>query len=325
MQNEALFPWGTAKRYNTFSNYQKKLFGERVQKVTIDAGFTCPNRDGTVGIGGCIYCNNDSFNPSYNTAENSITHQIEEGVEYLKRRYRRNLRKFIVYFQPHSNTYAPLNVLKKYYEEALAFDEVVGLTIGTRPDCIDDEKLDYLQNLAENFDITIEYGLESLSDDTLKRVNRGHDVETFFKAIEMTKNRGIKICAHLIIGFPWEEREQWIKSADVLSQYPLDFIKIHHLHIVKNTVLAAQYKKEPFHLLTKEEYMDILADFLERLNPEIVIQRLFGESPPNMLIAPNWGIRNSLLLSIFDDYLKRRDSWQGKLFTKTESKTSQHS
>jgi radical SAM protein (TIGR01212 family) len=314
IQKTDLFHWGTTKRYNTFSAYQKKTFGERVQKVTIDAGFTCPNRDGTVGRGGCIYCNNDSFNPSYNTAKNSISTQIEEGIEYLKRRYRRKLRKFIVYFQPYSNTYAPLDILKKHYEEALNFDEVVGLTIGTRPDCIDEEKLDYLQKLAENYDITIEYGLESLSNDTLKRINRGHDVETFFRAVEMSGNRGIKICPHLIIGFPWETKSQWIESADILSQYPLEFIKIHHLHIVKNTALAAQYKKEPFHLVGKDEYMDILVDFLERLNPNIVIQRLFGEAPPAMLAVPDWGIRNSLLLSIFDDYLEERDSWQGKRY-----------
>ena len=314
MNKNEPFPWGTKKRYNAFADYQKKLFGERVQKVTVDAGFTCPNRDGTVSTGGCIYCNNDSFNPSYNTAKNSITRQIEEGIEYLKRRYRNNLRKFIVYFQPYSNTYAPLSVLKRYYEEALAIEEVVGLTIGTRPDCIDEEKLDYLQLLAEKYDITLEYGLESLSDDTLKRVNRGHNVQSFYDALEISKNRNIKICTHLIIGFPWEEKQQWIESADILSGLPFDFLKIHHLHIVKNTALALQYKKTPFPLLTPDIYMEILSEFLEHLNPKIVIQRLFGESPPSMLIAPKWGIRNSLLLPMFDDFLKDRDSWQGKVY-----------
>ena len=311
MQNKK-FPWGTEKRYNAFSNYQKKIFGERVQKVTVDAGFTCPNRDGTAGFGGCIYCNNDSFNPSYNTAKNSISLQIKEGIEYLKRRYKNNLRKFIVYFQPYSNTYAPLSVLKQYYEEALAYDEVVGLTIGTRPDCIDEEKLDYLQELAKDYDITLEYGLESLSDETLKRINRGHDVQSFFDALELTKNRGIKICTHLIIGFPWEEKKQWLESAEILSAYSFDFLKIHHLHIVKDTALSVLYQKEPFPLLTPAEYMNILAEFLERLNPDIVIQRLFGESPPSMLIAPKWGIRNSLLLPMFDEFLRERDTWQGK-------------
>jgi radical SAM protein (TIGR01212 family) len=189
---------------------------------------------------------------------------------------------------------------------------VVGLTIGTRPDCIDEEKLDYLQMLAENYDITIEYGLESLSNDTLKRINRGHNVQSFFDALEMSKNRDIKICTHLIIGFPWEEKKQWIESADILSGLPFDFLKIHHLHIVKNTALALQYKKESFSLLTPDLYMEILSEFLEHLNPEIVIQRLFGESPPSMLIAPKWGIRNSLLLPMFDEFLKGKDSWQGK-------------
>ncbi len=316
MENKELFPWGTKKRYNAFSDYQKKTFGERVQKVTVDAGFTCPNRDGSVGKGGCIYCNNDSFNPSYNTSKNSITKQIEEGITYLKRRYRHNLRKFIVYFQPYSNTYAPLALLKRYYEEALAFEEVIGLTIGTRPDCIDEEKLDYLQSLAKHYDITLEYGLESLSDDTLKRINRGHDVKSFLNALEISKNRSIKICTHLIIGFPWEDKNQWIDSARVLSKLPFDFLKVHHLHIVKNTALALQYKKEPFSLLTPQKYMAILSEFLEYLNPDIVIQRLFGESPPSMLIAPKWGIRNSLLLPMFDDFLKEKDSWQGKRYKK---------
>jgi len=305
------YPWGTEKRYNAFADYQKKLYGERVQKVTVDAGFTCPNRDGTVAKGGCIYCNNQSFNPSYNNASKTISQQIDEGIEFLKRRYGK-LRKFIVYFQPYSNTYAPLDTLKRYYEEALSHEEVVGLTIGTRPDCVDEAILSYLQELAKSYDITIEYGLESISDDTLKKINRGHDVQSYLDALEMTTGRGIKICTHMIFGFPWEEKQQWIDTAGWLSERPFDFLKVHQLHIVSNTALANMYRKNPFPLISHPEYIQVITTFLERLSPFIVIQRLFGEAPPRTLIAPHWGIRNTRLLKLLDEELEKQDTWQGK-------------
>ena len=307
------FPWGTSYRYHRFADYQRKLYGERVQKVTVDAGFTCPNRDGTKGWGGCIYCNNESFNPGYNSAEKSITQQIEEGIEFLKRRYK-NVRKFIVYFQPYSNTYAPLDTLKRYYEEALAHPEVVGLTIGTRPDCVDEAKIAYLESLAKDFDITIEYGLESISDATLKKINRGHDVQCYLDALEMTKNRGIKICTHIIFGFPWEDESLWLQTADWLSDKPFDFLKVHQLHVVKDTALERLYRKKPFDFMSPEEYIDLIVRFLERLNPRIVIQRLFGEAPPRTLIAPHWGVRNTHLTQMLERELERRDTWQGKFF-----------
>jgi radical SAM protein (TIGR01212 family) len=311
------FPWGHSKRYNTFVDHQRKIYGERVQKVTVDAGFTCPNRDGTVASGGCIYCNNESFNPGYNDSGKTIKRQIEEGIEFLKRRYN-HVRKFIVYFQPYSNTYAPLDTLKRYYEEALAHPEVIGLTIGTRPDCVDEKKLDYLELLAKSFDITIEYGLESFSDDTLRKINRGHDVKAYLDALELTANRGIKICTHMIFGFPWEDPSFWIETADRLSGLNFDFLKIHQLHIVRNTALADMHKKKPFKLMDYPEYITVIIRFLERLNPEMIIQRLFGEAPPRTLLAPHWGIRNTQLVQLLDAELEKQDGWQGKHFTKVD-------
>jgi len=308
-----IFPWGTSHRYNRFADYQRQLYGERVQKVTVDAGFTCPNRDGSKGRRGCIYCNNESFNPGYNSASKSITQQIEEGVEFLKRRYK-HVRKFIVYFQPYSNTYAPLDTLKRYYEEALNHPEVIGLTIGTRPDCVDEAKISYLEELAKDYDITIEYGLESISDLTLKRINRRHDVQCYLDALELTKNRGIKICTHIIFGFPWEDETLWLQTADWLSDKPFDFLKVHQLHVVKNTALERMYRKKPFDFLSPEAYIDLIIRFLERLNPRIVIQRLFGEAPPRTLIAPHWGVRNTQLTQMLEQEMERRDTWQIKLY-----------
>lgn len=308
-----IFPWGHSKRYNSFAAYQRKIYGERVQKVTVDAGFTCPNRDGYVAKGGCIYCNNDSFNPGYNKSENSIRQQIDEGIEFLERRYK--ARKFIVYFQPYSNTYASLDTLKRYYEEALsAHPNIVGLTIGTRPDCVDEAKIAYLEELAKQYDITIEYGLESISDETLRKINRGHDVQSYLDAIEITRNRGIKICTHMIFGFPWEKEELWLNSAEWLSAQKIDFLKVHQLHVVKDTVLERMYAKKPFPLMDQKSYFKLITQFLERLSPDIVIQRLFGEAPLHTIIAPNWGIRNYDLLQLFDLTLEEMDSWQGKQY-----------
>lgn len=308
-----VYPWGNTHRYHRYVDYQRKVHGQRVQKVTVDAGFTCPNRDGTLARGGCIYCNNESFNPGYNDPQKSITQQISEGMAFLKRRYNK-VSQFIVYFQPYSNTYAPLDNLKKYYEEALAHPGVIGLTIGTRPDCVDEAKIAYLQSLAKDFDITVEYGLESISDETLKRINRGHSVSAYLEALEMTKNRGIKIATHMIFGFPWESRELWLETAAWLSERPFDFLKIHQLHIVKDTALAIQYQKNPFPLLTAGEYLELIIGFLERLTPRLIIQRLFGEAPPHTLIAPHWGLRNTQLVKMLEAEMDKRDAWQGKYY-----------
>jgi radical SAM protein (TIGR01212 family) len=300
------------KRYNSFNTYLKNKYGQRVQKVTVDAGFTCPNRDGTVASGGCIYCNNDSFNPGYNDPTKSIRQQINEGTEFLRRRY--GVEKFIVYFQPYSNTYASLDKLKLVFEEALSLPEVIGLTIGTRPDCIDEAKIAYLESLANTYDITIEYGLESIYDDSLKRINRGHDYQSYLDAIEMTKNRGIMIGTHIILGFPWENLQQWLHEAEVLSEIDFNFLKIHQLHIVKDTVMEKQHKESPYRLFTLTEYVDTVVSFLENLNPKIIIQRLAGEAPKPMLVAPKWGKRNSEVLRFIHNKLEAKDTWQGKYY-----------
>jgi len=301
------------KRYHTYNQYLINKYGERIQKVTVDAGFTCPNRDGTVARGGCIYCNNLSFNPGYNDPAKSIGQQISEGMEFLKRRYHVN--KYIVYFQPYSNTYAPLDHLKRLYEEALSVPGVIGLTIGTRPDCIDGEKLRYLSELAKAYDITVEYGLESIYDETLVKINRGHDYQSYLNALDMTRGLGIKICTHIILGFPWETPEQWSREAEILSSLEFHFLKIHQLHIVKKTVLASLYRFKPFKLLSLSEYVTVVTDFLEKLNPAIIIQRMAGEAPPHTLIAPKWGKRVPEIIRYIDKEFEFRNSWQGKYYT----------
>ncbi|HES60054.1 MAG TPA: TIGR01212 family radical SAM protein, partial [Caldithrix sp.] len=211
------------------------------------------------------------------------------------------------------------DTLKRYYEEALSHPEVIGLTIGTRPDCVDEAKLNYLQSLTKLYDITIEYGLESFSDDTLKKINRGHDVQAYLNALELTKDRDVKICTHMIFGFPWENKDHWLETADKLSALDFDFLKIHQLHVVKNTVLADMYQKKPFQFMKPDEYIDLIIEFLERLNPEIVIQRLFGEAPPRILIAPRWGIRNTQLVQMLESKMEDKDSWQGKQFISSDA------
>ncbi len=306
------YPWKTRRRYNAYVDYIRQRFGGRVQKVSVDAGFTCPNRDGSKGYGGCTYCNNVSFVPPYCQPGMSIEEQVAAGVEYLTKRYKAN--KFIVYFQAYSNTYAPLEQLKSLYEQALRHPQVIGLAIGTRPDCIDESKLDYLESLAKAYFISIEYGLESIYDDTLKRLNRGHGFQEWARAVEMTANRGIEIATHIILGLPGESREQMLHTAEVISRYPIDFLKIHHLHLVRRTILAAQYLKNPFHLLGYREYIDLVIAFLERLNPAIKIQRLVGETHPRHLLGPIWGVRADVVQRHIEQELEKRNTFQGRLF-----------
>jgi radical SAM protein (TIGR01212 family) len=304
------------KYYNAYSDFILHRYGERVQKVTVDAGFTCPNRDGTLARGGCIYCNNDSFNPASNDPAKSISQQIGEGIKFLQQRYK--VQKYFVYFQPFSNTYAPLERLKIYYQEALTCHPgVVGLTIGTRPDCVDEQKLDYLAELAKKYDITIEYGLESIYDETLTKINRHHDFQSYLNAVALTKERGIQICTHIILGFPWETETQWLREADVLGDIPMDFLKIHHLHIVRNTLLGEQYLTQPFELISYPRYINLVCSFLERLNPKIIIQRLAGQTPADLLLAPRWNKSNTEILLDIDQEFERRQSWQGMKYDRT--------
>jgi len=297
-------------RYYSFGYYVRKRFGTAVHKVNVDAGFTCPNRDGTLGVSGCIYCNNDSFRPSSCRPTLSVREQIQNGISYLRKRYRAE--RFIVYFQPYTNTYAPVEELERLYEEAIRETSVVGLAIGTRPDCIDREKLDLLESLASRHFILVEYGLQSIYDKSLDFINRGHDYMAFLNALDMTAGRGIEIGAHVIVGFPTETAEEMLSMADEISTLPIGFLKIHQLQVVKDTPLAGMYMERPFHVFGYEEYLDFVVDFIERLSPDIVLQRLFATAPDDILIAPRWGRSRQEILRDIEQRLALRDTHQGK-------------
>jgi radical SAM protein (TIGR01212 family) len=311
-----VYSWGHERRFNSYAEYFKRRFGQRVQKLTLDAGFTCPNRDGTVAIGGCTYCNNDAFNPSYCTPAKSITQQLSEGVEFHQVRYRR-AKNYLAYFQAYSNTHAPLEQLKKLYDEALQFPGVIGLVIGTRPDCVDEETLDYFQKLSEKYYISIEYGVESIKNSTLEAINRGHTFGKSVWAIQETSKRNIKTGAHFIIGLPGDSEDEIIKSIPIISALPLDSIKFHQLQIIKNTKMEQQYIVNPgiFKLYELDDYLELMVKITEKLNPEFVIERIAGEVPPWFLASPGWGLlRVHDILNLFEKKLKEKDSWQGKFY-----------
>lgn len=304
--------------YYAYKDFILERFGERVQKVSVDAGFTCPNRDGSKAFGGCTYCNNISFVPPYCKPGMTIREQVEAGIEFLERRYRSS--KYIVYFQAYSNTYAPLSYLKHLYQQALSHPQVVGLTIGTRPDCIDAEKIEYLAKLAEDKYISIEYGLESMSDVTLERLNRGHTFQEWCDAVEMTAGRGIHVCAHVILGLPGESADHMLKTAEVISQYPIDSLKLHHLHVVEKTALATEYRRNPFPLLGYREYIELAVEFLRRLRPDITLQRLVGETHPRHLLGPNWGVRAGTVQQHIETAMLENGYRQGELFDRKKDK-----
>ena len=310
------FPWKHQRRFNAYSNYFKSEFGERVQKLSIDAGFTCPNRDGSLGVGGCTYCNNDAFNPSYCLPQKTVEQQIKEGIEFHANRYRR-ANKYLAYFQAYSNTYGSIENLKANYEQALQFSEVIGLVIGTRPDCINEEQLEYFQKLSEKYYLIIEYGIESCYDKTLIRINRGHNFQQAVDAIELTASYGIKTGAHMIIGLPGESRAEILDEAEILSKLPLRNIKFHQLQIIKDTLMEKEYQQSPEHFsfFELDEYVEFMIDFLEKLNPSFVVERFAGEVPPRFLAGPGWGaIRNDQILNLIEKRLKERKTWQGRLF-----------
>jgi len=312
-----LFSWGHQRRFNSYTEYIRKKFGGRVQKVVVDAGFTCPNRDGTKGTGGCTYCNNNAFNPSYCNPQEPLYEQISKGIEFHAVRYRR-AEKFLVYFQPYSNTYAPLSTLQQLYETALSYPGVVGLVIGTRPDCIDEEKLEYLKELSKKYYIQIEYGVESCLDRTLERINRGHDYEQSKIIIRKTHEMGIRSCAHFIFGLPGETLQDMIGEASEISTLPIDAVKFHQLQIVKSTPIEKEFIENPteFHLFTMESYIRFIISFIERLNPAIVIERFSGEVPPRLLHHSTWGlIRYDNVLRQIEKELGKQDTWQGKYFS----------
>ena len=306
------FPEG--KRYNSFVGYFRRKYGERLQKIVLDAGFTCPNRDGKVGRGGCTYCDNAAFHPSYSTAGKSLHQQMDEGIEFHKVRYR-TTEHYLAYFQSFSNTYAPLERLKQLYEEALSHPSVVGIVVGTRPDCVDEQKLDYLAELAKEHVVIVEYGIESCYDETLRRINRGHDFETARRAVEMTAQRGLDVGVHFILGLPGETRQMMLDSCAMINALPIRSVKFHQLQIVKGTRMEQEYAScpEDFERFTLEEYLDFFVDMLERLRPDIFIERFVGEVPPRFVNETPWGlIRNVELLRLLDRRLEERDTWQGR-------------
>lgn len=311
-----MYPWGHNRRFNAYSNYFKKIFGERIQKLSIDAGFSCPNRDGVKGRGGCTYCNNDAFNPSYCDPSKTVEQQIREGMEFHAWRYKKPGR-YLAYFQPFSNTYAPLKELKKIYGQALEFKEIAGLVIGTRPDCIDDKKLEYFSQLAKTHYVIIEYGIESCYDKTLDRINRGHSFDDSREAIRKTADAGIKTGAHLILGLPGESKDEMMEEARMLSALPLTNIKLHQLQIIKGTSMEKDYVAQPddFTFFELDEYISFIVDFIEKLNPGFIIERFAGEVPPRFQAGPGWELtRNERIVELVEAELERRDSYQGKHF-----------
>ena len=297
------------KRYNDFNTYLRSLFGCRVQKITVDAGLSCPNRDGRVSSGGCIFCNARGSGTGAHSRGQTVTDQLLQGKKFLARRYKAH--KFLAYFQSFSNTYAPSDTLRKLYDEALAVEDVVGLSIGTRPDCVDVPVLDLLQDYAGHHLIWLEYGLQSASDKTLELINRGHDVRCFENAVRATLNRGIKICAHVILGLPGESRRDILHTAGTISDLGIDGVKLHLLYVVKGTPLETLYQQGNYRCLEQQEYIDLVCDFLERIPPEMVIQRLTGDPHPEELVAPQWARRKTDTLRIINETLEKRNSRQG--------------
>ena len=300
------------RRYNSYSGFLKGKFGCRIHKVSVDMGFTCPNRDGSVARGGCVYCNNDSFVPPYARVRFSMREQIENGMRYLKERFKAE--KFIIYFQAYTSTYDSIDRLEELYRESLSYDNVVGIAVGTRSDCIDEEKAKLFGSLAEECFVSVEYGIESVYDKTLQFMNRGHNYRSVVDAIELTKGRGVHIGAHVILGMPTETKEEMLQMAEEVSRLGIDSLKIHNLHIVKNTPLAAIYKESPFQLFTYPEYIEFITSFLERLSPGLVVERLFTDTPRDLLIAPVWSKSHNEIISGIEAELERRNTYQGRLF-----------
>lgn len=341
-----MFGFSEGKRYNSFVGYYRRRYGERLQKLVLDAGFSCPNRDGTVGRGGCTYCDNAAFHPGYSTPGKPLLAQIDEGITFQKVRYPR-ARHYLAYFQAYSNTYGSLERLKALYEEVLSHPEVVGIVIGTRPDCVDEEKLDYLADLAAGRVlpgwqrslrqapgptvqapvpdtltapiVVVEYGIESCHDSTLRHINRGHSFECARKAVEMTAERGIDTGAHFILGLPGETREMLLDQCGLISSLPLRSVKFHQLQIVRGTVMEKEYAADPsaFYRPGLDEYLDFVIDILERLRPDLYIERVAGEVPPRFVNDTPWGlVRNFEILRLLDKRLEERDTWQGRLYSK---------
>lgn len=301
----------SAYLYTDFSKFLSKYFPGKVQKLTVNAGFTCPNRDGKVGWGGCTYCNNQSFHPNFSRQPDSVTTQLEAGKQFFARKYPEM--DYLAYFQSYTNTYGALDDLMALYEEALRVERVRGLVIGTRPDCVDQELLDRLVELQKRSFVLLEYGVESTLDSTLERINRGHDFATAERAIRATAACGLPVGVHLILGLPGECKADMLQHATVLSELPIDTLKLHQLQIVRGTKMAREYAERPqdFRLYSVEEYACLVADFLEHLRPEIAVERFTSQTPRDLLLAPDWGLKNYEFVEKVKRELLRRDSRQG--------------
>lgn len=330
-----MFSFIEGKRYNSFVGYYRRVYGERLQKIVIDAGFTCPNRDGTLGTGGCTYCDNAAFHPGYSVPGKTLRQQIDEGIEFHKARYRK-AGHYLAYFQSYSNTYADIGKLRELYLEALSHPSVVGIVIGTRPDCVDARKLDMIADIRSGTllpdphwtrtvgekelrapVVTVEYGIESCYDTTLKRINRGHDFSCAAEAVRMTAERGLDTGAHFILGLPGETREMLLRQTDTINSLPLRSVKFHQLQIVKGTAMEREYAGNPgeFFRPGLDGYLDFIIDILELLRPDLYIERIAGEVPPRFVNDTPWGlVRNFELLRMLDSRLEARDTWQGRKY-----------
>ena len=303
----------TGKRYLDFSSFIKLNFGERVQKISLDIGFSCPNRDGSKGFGGCTYCNTNTFNPDYCEPQKSVKTQLEQGIEFFSRKGKNN--KFLAYFQAYTNTYSDFESLKQLYLEALSVPKVVGLVIGTRPDCISEEIIDFLDELSKAYFISLEFGVESTNEKTLLQVNRCHTFEETKTTFNLCKNKGFHLGAHIILGLPGESEADLMNHALEISKLPINTLELHHLQIVKNSVMAVQYKRNPenFNLFTSENYINFISDFITHVRPDIIIERFISEAPKELLIAPKWGgLKNFEIVAKIDKNLQDKNLWQGK-------------
>lgn len=300
--------------YNEFGAYLRGIFGCKVQKITLDGGFTCPNRDGKVGRGGCTYCNNQTFNPAYCHRHLPVKQQMLEGISFFSHKYPDM--RYLAYFQAYTNTYDSLENLKQRYQEALTVEDCVGIVIGTRPDCMPPELLLYLQELAKRTFVLVEYGIESVNDTTLKRINRGHDYTCAVDAVERTAAHGIPVGAHIILGLPGEDKEEIMRQATVLSRLPLTTLKLHQLQLIRGTRMAAEYSEcpEDFKLFELDDYIETVIDYVERLRPDIVLERFASQSPKELLIAPDWGLKNHELVDKIKRRMRERSTWQGRLY-----------
>lgn len=295
--------------YNDFGTWIRARFPFKVQKISIDAGFTCPNRDGQTGTGGCTYCDNRTFNPTYCDRRKTVSEQLEEGKAFFARKYPEM--RYLAYFQAYTNTYAPVSSLVTMYEEALCTKNVVGIVIGTRPDCINEALLDYLKTLSRRTFVLIEYGIETANNTTLRRINRGHTFECTQRAIEMTHRRGILVGGHIILGLPGEDAAESIRQAPIISSLPLDILKIHQMQIIRGTVLAREYARKPFHIYNVDEYIQLIIDYIARLRKDLILERFVSQSPADLLIAPKWGLKNYEFTNRLINRMKKIGAFQG--------------